>query len=251
LYIVQDKDDNITMSNNNDSVGMPWEKVIDKEVKSSDKEDLGKVQSIGPQYIEVKEGSVRKKRYFIPKYYIQGYDGDHLYTAITKDEVKSKYEKDSPPTESEFKVQEESEHKAKTESLYPQYLHAVPFMAKEPGVSLNDQQSGETLNIPWEEVIHKHVRTTDNVDIGDVEKVGNGFIVVREGVANIHLYYIPKAYISNYDGSSLYINSPSGLVSAKFEKDSEPTTEDMIALAKEAPGARMSSSSGQGESKAT
>jgi len=40
LYIVQDKDDNITMSSNNDSVGMPWEKVIDKDVKSSDKEDL-------------------------------------------------------------------------------------------------------------------------------------------------------------------------------------------------------------------
>lgn len=103
-----------------------------------------------------------------------------MYTAITKDEVKSKYEKDSPPTESEFKVHEESEHETKTETLHPQYLHAVPFMAKEPGVSLNDQQSGETLNIPWEEVIHKHVRTTDNVDIGDVEKVGNGFKVVRE-----------------------------------------------------------------------
>jgi hypothetical protein len=34
-----------------------------------------------------------------------------------------------------------------------EYLHAVPFMAKEPGVSLKDQQSGETLNIPWEEII--------------------------------------------------------------------------------------------------
>lgn len=36
-------------------------------------------------------------------------------------------------------------------------------MAKEPGVSLKDQQSGEALNIPWEEIIHKHVRTIDNV----------------------------------------------------------------------------------------
>jgi hypothetical protein len=233
------------MSDNTDSVGMPWEKVIDKEAKSSDKQDLGKVQSIGPHYVEIKEGSVRKKRYFIPKYRIQGYDGDHLYTAITKDEIKNKYERESPPSESEFKAQEASEQNTKSESLRPQYLHAVPFMAKEPGVSLLDQQSGEALNIPWEEIIHKHVRTIDNVDIGDVEKVGNGFIVVREGVANIHLYYIPKAYISNYDGSSLYISTPSGLVSAKFEKDTEPTPEDMIALAKEAPGARTSSNSGE------
>ena len=57
------------MSNNTDSVGMPWEKVIDKEVKSSDKQDLGKVQSKGPHCVEFKEGSVRKKRYFIPKQY--------------------------------------------------------------------------------------------------------------------------------------------------------------------------------------
>ena len=124
-------------------------------------------------------------------------------------------------------------------------------MAKEPGVTLEDQQSGEALNIPWEEIIHKHVRTIDNVNIGDVEKVGNEFIVVREGVAKVHLYYIPKAYISNYDGSSLYISTPSGLVSSKFEKDTEPTPENMIALAKEAPGARTSSNPGEGEGKAT
>ena len=48
---------------------------------------------------------------------------------------------------------------------------------------MKGQESGEVLKIPWEEVIHKHVRTSDNVDIGDVDKVGNEFIVVREGVA--------------------------------------------------------------------
>jgi hypothetical protein len=35
----------IQMSDNTDSVGMPWEKVIDKEAKSSDKQDLGKVKA--------------------------------------------------------------------------------------------------------------------------------------------------------------------------------------------------------------
>jgi hypothetical protein len=40
-----------------------------------------------------------------------------------------------------------------------EYFHAVPFMAKEPRVSLKDQQSGETLKIPWDEIVHKHVRT--------------------------------------------------------------------------------------------
>ena len=47
----------------------------------------------------------------------------------------------------------------------------------------------EELKIPWEEIIDKHVRTTDNIDIGDVDRVGNQFIVVREEVANVHIYY--------------------------------------------------------------
>ena len=223
-----------TTKQGTDMVEMPWEKVIGKKVKSSDSKDLGKVESIGPHFVEVDEGIVRHKRYFIPKYYIEGFDGDNLHVAPTKDELKSKYERDSPPSESELQNQEYLERKSKVESLHPQFLHGVPFMAKEPGVALKDQQSGQTLDIPWEEVIHKHVKTTDNVDIGDVEKVGNEFIVVREGVAKVHIYYIPKPYITNYDGSSLYISAPSGLVSAKFERETEPTPEEIRTLGKEA-----------------
>ena len=87
------------------------------------------------------------------------------------------------------------------EAKYPQYRELIPLMDKEPGLEMRGQESGEIFKIPWEEVIHKHVRTSDNVDIGDVDKVGNEFIVVREGVVSIHLYYIPKSYINHYDGS--------------------------------------------------
>jgi hypothetical protein len=220
-----------------DSVGMPWEKILDKKVKSSDDQDLGKVQSISSNYVEVTEGVVSKKRYFIPKYYIEGYDGENLYSSITKDEIKNRYQRDAPPSESEFRSQEYEERKRKVDTAHPQFIHGVPFMAREPGVTLRDGQSGEALDIPWEEVVHKHVRTTDDVDIGDVERVGNEFIVVREGVAKVHLYYVPKPFIYNYDGSYLYISTPSGLVSAKFERETEPTPEEVRALAREAPGA--------------
>jgi hypothetical protein len=226
---------------------MPWEKILDKKVKSSDDQDLGKVQSVSSDYVEATEGLVSKKRYYIPKYYIQGYDGDNLHASLTKDEIKDRYQRDAPPSESEFRTQEYEEQKRKVDAVYPQFLHGIPFMAREPGVTLKNVQSGEALNIPWEEVVHKHVRTTDNVDIGDVEKVGNEFVVVREGVAKVHLYYIPKPYINNYDGSYLYISVPSGLVSAKFERDTEPTPEEIRTLSREAPGADVSSSAeGQG-----
>ena len=53
----------------------------------------------------------------------------------------------------------------------------------------------------------------------------------------VHIYFIPKPFIYNYDGSYLYISSPSGLVSDKFERETEPTPEEIRALAREAPGA--------------
>ena len=71
--------------------------------------------------------------------------------------------------------------------------------------SLQTPVTHEPLHISWEEVIHKRVMTSDTVDIGDVERVGNEFIVVRQGVGNPTLYYIPKSFIDNYDGSCLYI----------------------------------------------
>jgi hypothetical protein len=251
-----------TNADSRDTIPMPWDKIIDKKVKSSDKQDLGKVESVSTNYIEVKEGLVSKKHYYIPKYYIQGFDGDNLHTSLTKNEIKDRYEKDSPPSESEFQTQEYMEQKRRVDSTNPQFLHGIPWMAKESGVGLSSGYSatssggddasaaagggggsGETtLNIPWEEVIHKHVRTTDNVDIGDVERVGNEFIVVRQGVAKVRIYYIPKVYINNYDGSSLYIDVPSRLVSAKFERETEPTPEEIRELAKEEAGKGSSNS---------
>ena len=116
-------------------------------------------------------------------------------------------------------------------------------MAKEPGLEMRGQESGEIFKIPWEEVIHKHVRTSDNVDIGDVDKVGNEFIVVREGVVNVHLYYIPKQIINHYDGSSLWISVPSGLVSAKFERKTEPTQQEIDMLVKDAENKKVDEAS--------
>jgi hypothetical protein len=213
---------------------MPWDKIIDKKVKSSDDQDLGKVQSVAANYVESQEGVVSKKRYYIPKHYIQGFDGENLHAALTKDEVKSRYERDSPPSASEIQKQETDEQKRREDYAAPKSVEGVPLMAKEPGLELRGEYSGDSLNIPWEEVIHKHVRTSDNVDIGDVDRVGNEYIVVREGVSKVHIYYIPKKYINNYDGSSLWINSPSGLISAKFERETEPTPEEIRRLADEA-----------------
>jgi hypothetical protein len=215
-------------------VGMAWDKVIGKEVRSSDDKDLGEVESIATEWIEAKKGKLDKKHYYIPKMYVEEFDGKKLHTSLTKDEVKDRFERDSPPLPEEFKTKEYQDFSKVKESKYPQYRELIPLMAKEPGLEIRGEQSGESLKIPWEEVIHKHVRTSDNNDMGDVDRVGNEFIVVREGVVDVHMYYIPKQYINHYDGSSIWVNVPSGLVSGKFEREKEPTQQEIDMMIKDA-----------------
>jgi hypothetical protein len=216
-------------------VQLSWDKIIGKKMKSGDKRDLGEVESVASDYIEVKEGMVSKKHYYIPKYYIQGFDGDTLYTSLIKDEIKDRFERDSPPPPSELQTPEYQERIRQVESTNPQFVHGVPLMAKEPSTEISVDYSGTTYDIPWDQLIHKHARTTDKVEIGYVERIGNEFIVVREGVSNVHIYYIPKTYIRDYDGSQLWIDAPSGLVRSKFERETEPTVEELRAMAIEAP----------------
>jgi hypothetical protein len=215
-------------------VGMAWEKVIGKEVKSSDDKDVGEVESIATDWIEVKKGTLDKKHYYIPKMYIEEFDGKKLHSSLTKDQIKDKFERDSPPLPEEFKSKEYQDFSRQRETKYPQFRELIPLMAKEPGLEIRGDQSGESLHIPWEEVIHKHVRTSDNNDIGDVDRVGNEFIVVREGTVKVHMYYIPKQYINHYDGSSLWVSVPSGLISAKFEREKEPTQQEIDMMVRDA-----------------
>jgi hypothetical protein len=216
---------------------MPWENVIGKKVKSIDEHDVGEIKSVFSAFVEVEDGLVRKDRYYIPKYYVEGYDNEnHVITSLTREDIKEKYQRNGPPLESELDTQEYLQRKQAQDERHPQvFVNGIPFMAKEPGVSLESQRTGETLNIPWEEVIFKRVKTSDEVDIGDIETVANEYIVVREGVGKIRRYYIPRSQIVNYDGSALYVDVPSGLASAKFERESPPTPEEVKALSGDRP----------------
>jgi hypothetical protein len=94
----------VSASGTRDSIAMAWDTTIDRKVKSTDNQDLGKVESISSEYVEGREGALHKKRYYIPKYYVEGYDSKHVRTSLTKNEIKDRYEIDSPPCPSEFKT---------------------------------------------------------------------------------------------------------------------------------------------------
>lgn len=160
-----------------------WDKAIGRKVRSSDGQDLGRVQSITRGYIQTKEGRVSKNYYFIPKHYLSGYDGDRLWVSITKDEVKSRFEREAAPE--------------------PEFEPSIPA-------------------IQWDKMIGKKLRSSDGKDLGDVESVARDYIEVKEGVVSKKHYYIPKRYIQGFDGNSLYAALARGEAEVQFERDSPP-----------------------------
>ena len=87
------------MSNSNN---IDWDDVIKKEARGSDDEDLGEVQETGHDYVLVQKGMINKEKFYIPKNVAESYDGSVLRFNISKEEVKSRYMRDSPPTANEY-----------------------------------------------------------------------------------------------------------------------------------------------------
>jgi hypothetical protein len=65
-----------------------WLKMLKKVAFGIDNYDLGKVQQVGTDIIVTDKGIVNKKRYFIPKNFIAGFDGHTIYFKVTKADEK-------------------------------------------------------------------------------------------------------------------------------------------------------------------
>src|SRR5206468_6293987 len=130
---------------NMEKVKISGKKMINRKVKSFEGKDLGKIQSITADYVELKDGDTR---YFVPELHIREFDKDNLYVLLPKDEIEEKYKRDSTPLKSEIARIESAEKGGKE---YAEYHQVIPFMAKEPGLQLKGEQSGKVLTIPWED----------------------------------------------------------------------------------------------------
>jgi len=74
-----------------------WDNIMGKKVRSVDGEDIGKVENVNSCSIEVKDGLLAKRHYYVPKYSIQGFDGrNNLITFMTKQEIKNEFSADNP-----------------------------------------------------------------------------------------------------------------------------------------------------------
>lgn len=82
-----------------------WDEMKDKKVKSIDGENLGKIEKISQNHIMVEEGLIKKKRFWIPKFLADVYDGKYLWLDIKKEEIKKQYYYDEEPAASQYDLE--------------------------------------------------------------------------------------------------------------------------------------------------
>ena len=79
-----------------------WDEIKDKKVKSVDGEKLGRIEKISQNHLMIEEGFLKKKRFWLPKFLADVYDGNHLWLDINKEEIKKRYYYDEEPASSEY-----------------------------------------------------------------------------------------------------------------------------------------------------
>jgi uncharacterized protein (TIGR02271 family) len=105
------------MSNTKESIA--WDDVIKKEASGAvDDSDFGEVQEVGQQYVLTQKGMVSKEKFYIPKYLVQGYDGDTLWFNASKDQLEG-WKRDSPPDDNEYSQYKTQETPSDVETRIP------------------------------------------------------------------------------------------------------------------------------------
>ena len=80
-------------------------------------------------------------------------------------------------------------------------------------------------SIAWDDVIKKEARGTDDSDFGEVQEVGQGYVMTQRGIVNKDKFYIPKYMVEGYDGDTLWFNAREGDLQG-FMRDGPPTYEE-------------------------
>jgi uncharacterized protein (TIGR02271 family) len=92
-------------------------------------------------------------------------------------------------------------------------------------------------SIDWSDVIKKEARGNGNEDLGEVQEVGENYVLVQKGMINKDKFYLPKDMAESYDGDVLRFSISEEDAKSKFLRDSPPssaTTNEGLAAARKA-----------------
>ena len=78
-------------------------------------------------------------------------------------------------------------------------------------------------NIDWADVIKKEARGINDEDLGEVQDVTNGYVLVQRGIINKDKFYIPQNLAESYDGDVLRFGISEDDVKNRYKMDSPPS----------------------------
>ena len=78
--------------------------------------------------------------------------------------------------------------------------------------------------IDWDDVVKKEARGINDEDLGEVQEVGDTYVLVQKGLINKEKYYIPQTEVESYDGNILRFKLSEEEIKDKYLGDSPPLT---------------------------
>src|SRR5437763_2104522 len=81
-----------------------WSMLKGKKVKSNDGKDVGDIKQVAQNFLRLEKGTVKKEKFWIPKYVADAYDGKTLWLLIDEEDIRSKYRNGSeaPPAGEQY-----------------------------------------------------------------------------------------------------------------------------------------------------
>jgi len=77
-------------------------------------------------------------------------------------------------------------------------------------------------NIEWNDTIKKEARGSNDEDLGEVQEVTDGYVLVQKGLINKEKFYIPQSEAESYDGSVLRFRISEDEVKSRYMSDMPP-----------------------------
>ncbi|MBA3977716.1 MAG: YsnF/AvaK domain-containing protein [Nitrosopumilus sp.] len=78
-------------------------------------------------------------------------------------------------------------------------------------------------SIDWNDVIKKEARGSNDEDLGEVQEITNGYVLVKRGIINKDKFYIPQDLAESYDGDVLRFRISEEEVKNTYQTDSPPS----------------------------
>jgi uncharacterized protein (TIGR02271 family) len=84
--------------------------------------------------------------------------------------------------------------------------------------------SSTSNNIDWSDVTKKEARGSNDEDLGEVQEVGQNYVLVQRGMLNKKKFYIPRDLAESYDGTVLRFKISDEDAESRFLRDSPPSS---------------------------